>query len=133
MTRYNRYKRTLAYLLVIFGLVILAGAAKADAATKGSVSFKVGTERVDRTTSFVNADVFLIVAVYINGREFDLDETHGHRCLGYVYDNGVTVRLDSCKTGERMTVRAVNASDTTKRVTVKWEQYSAPTDGKRRG
>lgn len=128
----TKYKKTLAYLVVILGLVLLANAANADAASKGVTSFKVGSERVDRTTTLSNdGDEYVRVHVFIGGRETDLIETRHDACLAYFYGSGVSVRLNSCKAGERATIRAVNASDTIRRVTVKWAIVQP--EAKRRG
>lgn len=134
MTKHNRYKRTFAYLLVILGLVILAGAARADAATKGSVSFKVGSERVERVTNVVNNDGYMSVSIYIDGHESkNIEIEPSHDCRGYFYRSGVSVKLDTCKTGEHMKIAAASASGT-HRVTVKWAELgSSDSNSKRRG
>lgn len=130
----TKYKKTLAYLVVVLGLILLANATSANAASKGSTSFRVGSERVDRTTKYVNSDDdYIRIHVYVDGDEIDLIETRNDGCLAYFYRSGVSVRLNTCKADEHMAVRAVNASDATKRVTVKWEVVMSSDDTRRRG
>lgn len=129
----TKYKKTLAYLVVVLGLILLANATSANAASKGSTSFRVGTKPVERTIKTgIALDHYALVRVYVDGKQIESNDKEG--CSLFFYRAWLTTELRSCESWDYIKVKTVNNGAKTNRVKVTWEDYGAEedSDAKRR-